>query len=688
MKGGKKRKLNSVFKPGNKLQKRRWQDNSGEVEPQSTWSKRLKKEEFDRVTKTGPDGYTYTIPDADGNPGHVKLLRPKPASPDLADSYANAKTEKGGMRLLSKHRTVDMMNNAITKHAEQTKCNKLKISVHKEDQRGLCWRWTLSCDNCTFTSTDYQLYEEVSAPNKRGRKAAAPNRGLHVGLKNYTIGPSKARLIIAATNTPPPSRSSMQTTGRQVGEIITEVNRKDLRRQIETIKDTNQARGLPRESPINIQLDGTYNSYSMGSRRKPGQNASQVIGICREDMTDQHKVLGMHLQSKLCWTGAWLMGKGYDVQCPGGHANCTANTSQHEPLGEAKFGYEIGKELSLNNILIKHVTSDGDARSSKELERAQKELLDPMWDVSRLADRNHKAQCQYRTGQKAEFSGDMFPVRTIEKRNIFRKAFSADVKSRCVRMMEDLHKTCQGNTQVIAQKIPTLLDNVLLCYNGDCRRCRFTMTQCGGGKKTCWWFRSKDLRSVGLARGQINMTQQDYNLTKRLLEMQLSIAAVQEMRLHTSTQACEAANRAITASLPKTVKFSRDSLPRLSTAVHRINNGVGNSVHTLLEAVGAPMTRGSLAAKAVRDMQQQCAYSKHYHKRPAVKIRRASVQKQRTVDYMQNKLKGKTTRSDYCKDQLENIPSVRKQPPRRRGDHAYAKVARKIPPAIASTSGL
>ncbi|OWF56500.1 hypothetical protein KP79_PYT13768 [Mizuhopecten yessoensis] len=30
------------------------------------------------------------------------------------------------------------------------------------------------------------------------------------------------------------------------------------------------------------------------------------------------------LQNKLCWTGAWLRGKGYGVNCPGGHPDCTA----------------------------------------------------------------------------------------------------------------------------------------------------------------------------------------------------------------------------------------------------------------------------------------------------------------------------------------------------------------------------
>ncbi|CAC5370246.1 unnamed protein product [Mytilus coruscus] len=57
-----------------------------------------------------------------------------------------------------------------------------------------------------------------------------------------------------------------------------------------------------------------------------GQNASQAIGIACENETDNHDIIGFHLVNKLCWVGAWLRGKGYDVECPN-HEYCTANTN-------------------------------------------------------------------------------------------------------------------------------------------------------------------------------------------------------------------------------------------------------------------------------------------------------------------------------------------------------------------------
>ncbi|VDI66557.1 Hypothetical predicted protein [Mytilus galloprovincialis] len=68
-----------------------------------------------------------------------------------------------------------------------------------------------------------------------------------------------------------------------------------------------------------------------------GQNASQVIGIACENETDNHDIIGFHLVNKLCWVGAWLRGKGYDIECPN-HEYCTSNTNRHDPLSEKDLG--------------------------------------------------------------------------------------------------------------------------------------------------------------------------------------------------------------------------------------------------------------------------------------------------------------------------------------------------------------
>ncbi|CAC5392504.1 unnamed protein product [Mytilus coruscus] len=79
-----------------------------------------------------------------------------------------------------------------------------------------------------------------------------------------------------------------------------------------------------------------------------GQNASQAIGIACENETDNHDIIGFHLVNKLCWVGAWLRGKGYDVECPN-HEYCTANTNRYDPLRRRILGRASAAVLKVNN---------------------------------------------------------------------------------------------------------------------------------------------------------------------------------------------------------------------------------------------------------------------------------------------------------------------------------------------------
>ena len=57
----------------------------------------------------------------------------------------------------------------------------------------------------------YKVYDEVTLASRRP-KAAAPNHGLRVGLQESTCDNTKARVITADTNTPPPCQSANQKT--------------------------------------------------------------------------------------------------------------------------------------------------------------------------------------------------------------------------------------------------------------------------------------------------------------------------------------------------------------------------------------------------------------------------------------------------------------------------------------------
>ena len=96
-------------------------------------------------------------------------------------------------------------------------------------------------------------------------------------------------------------------------------------------------------------MDGRYNSTTISSREKPGQNASQAIGIACETMTEKQYIIAAAIQNKLCWTGAWLRGKCMEVECP----DCSANTYHQAPLSEYELGKAIGWQISVEGVYVR-----------------------------------------------------------------------------------------------------------------------------------------------------------------------------------------------------------------------------------------------------------------------------------------------------------------------------------------------
>ena len=238
--------------------------------------------------------------------------------------------------------------------------------------------------------------------------------------------------------------------------------------KVELLKEINTKCGN-NPSQINIAMDGRYNSVTIAKRKKPGQNASQAVGVACETMTDKKFVIQACFTNKLCWTGAWLKGMGIDVQCPGRHTECTANMSTFAPFSEYDMGHGIDSQLSLQGILVKYAITDGDSRSTQGLDNAMK-ILHPMWSVQRLADPTHLGQSQFRKCYQANFSDEMVPGRTREQKKEAQKVLSQDVKARCSLFLKELMKDHAGNMAAFKRILPKVLESTLSCYDGDCSK--------------------------------------------------------------------------------------------------------------------------------------------------------------------------------------------------------------------------
>jgi len=627
----------------------------GEAEStqQSEWRPRLTRQQFNKVAKPSVCGKFYKVVDADGTYGTARLLRPKEDTvPELTVEYLQKEEKTPEMRLVHQDRHADMWNAALSGHAAFTgRCDNPKFLIDTEQQKGICWKQQLKCENCQYKGKMFKLYDEVQSTS-RGAKAARPNRGWQVALQETPVGNTKSRYLLIGANVPPPSRSGMNRAATHVGSLTSTVISEELRKERLQLKETNRARGLPADAAIAISTDCRYNSTVISSRKKPGQNASQAIGIVIEQQTSEKKIVAAYMENKLCWIGAHLRNKGFAVHCPGGHEGCTATAEETEPLSELRIGEKLGDMFVRDGIPIKYVTTDGDARSAEGFQIAMQKML-PDFDVIRKADPVHLGQAQIRQTMSAVFSDGMFPGRTQEHKKEQQKVLARDIQHRSHAIFAQMWQQHAGDIRPIARYMPGVVKSTIACYDGDCSNCRKSSVVCAGGKKTCWWRRSVQLNTGVLNRGDLNMTDTDRALLTELLNLKLGKAALQLLDQNTNTCKNEAANRSISASLPKNSNFGRTGKARMLATCDRLNKGPGNSLVFKLAALGAPIGKGGRVAAAARGVEVEHKYQREYKKRRHVQqqTRNHKFAKQRS--YNLAKAKRQDDRGRYSKGQLD-----------------------------------
>ena len=174
---------------------------------------------------------------------------------------------------------------------------------------------------------------------------------------------------------------------------------------------------------------------------------------------------------------------------------------------------------------------------------------------------------------------------------------------------------------------------------------------------SCWTPLGLLLKALSccLTKGSIKMNKGDRHLLGEILAMKLSAAGIQKLYLNTSTQKCESVNRAISASLPKNVTHSRNAFARASSAVHRVNHGVSNSLHMKLRNVGASLPQGSKAALAVKQIGTEQKYNVIYRKMPHVKARKSVSKLREAQEFFNYERENKSVRSDHGKGQLYHV---------------------------------
>lgn len=579
------------------------------------WTSRLSDTVYGEVVSLNSEHLPDTM-DADGKSTFQRILRPAKRKETVLEHIQHKNCDLSENRLVNKSQMLDMFNASVSGHyIHSPSCHVPSFEVSQEIKKGTAWRMSLLCSKCNYISPLYKLYREVQTTSlRRGAKTACTNVALATALQDTTIGKTKASMILTAINMPPPTLKSMQSTANQVASQTSMMVEDDLHHIRENIKTINMLRGLSPEAPTNISLDCSYNSICIGSRKKMGQNASQAVGLAISHQSEEKKVVSLYLENKLCWNGAWLRNRGYDVTCPGGHIGCTATKAKEDPLSEYDIGRSIGREFASQGLPLKYVVTDGDGCSAKGVEKAFSDSHVCSANIVRQADPTHLGQSQFRyVMRKANFSAGMFPGESADDRAQQKKLLALDMKSRSYHMHNNLFKKYGGDMDKITSEMPRAIQTAIKCYAKNHKDCRYKSGGvCCGGIRKNWWNKSPYLNTFGLTR--LNMGHDDLLLLENIFNMKLGAASLQLMKTNISTNKNEATNRAITASLPKNVKFPRTSKARALSAIHRINYGPGHSLYKKLEVVGCSIASGGYVAHAIKDMQDTFNYKRRLAK--------------------------------------------------------------------------
>ena len=356
------------------------------------WLPRLSQDDFDRVVQTTPSGL-LAVSDAEGRPGTSKILRPQlDQCPDLTDIYLQADVQTdthavSEMRLLSVDKNAAMWNDCFKEHASrEDTCILPHFEVH-EKKFGLCWQQSLSCTACHYKSRMYKLYSEVNT-GSRGQKPCAPNVAIHVGLQDTTMETQSCDTFCPQQTHLPQVEAGCKGHPTGLPQLLLSPRLMTYSRRGKK-PEINVLRGLPANAPINISMDVRYNSTSLKNSYGCGQSASQAVGTAIEWQTDKHEILGFHMENKLCKLGSSLRNQGQNVSCTG-HQGCTATIRVVDPMSEYEIGRQIGVSFAQQQVGLKFVATDGDAKAFHGLQDAM-----PTVAAERQADTTHLGQTQF-----------------------------------------------------------------------------------------------------------------------------------------------------------------------------------------------------------------------------------------------------------------------------------------------------
>jgi len=527
-----------------------------------------------------------------------------------------------GNRIIHLQLLVAMMNTISSDHLA-TGCSHIDLQLHSEMKRGLGSQFIFECRSCGYMSSKLNTYRTIP-----GTKRCAINTVLAGAILDTPMGITRTEQLFTQLDIPFPAASYLQKLTNELSSEVVQMNKEDMAEKRRLVEEHTRQTGAQHSKMLDLSIDARYNSSRMKSSYKPGQSSSQAYTVAIENNTNKQYIVGLSVENKLCWTGRMLQNKGFTVSCPG-HAGCTADISYFTPHSERRMAYDIADSLYSDGYFVRTLTTDGDSRSYLGMQDFY-DKLDIAWDVTRQADPNHLAATQERRLRMAAFSQGMFPNNSKAGKKRAQAVFARDVKSRCNAVIEEMARRGKGDITESIVSLPDIRKATIECYAGNCSMCPESALVCSGEGVNCWWYKSQILGPNNI--NHLHMDENDKSLLSVILQMRLSEAAIYKVSSRTSTQKCEAFNRAALSTMPKSQNYPKTFAARLALQTMRANNSVENAVRRKIDRLAHTKLCES-ALRRLRHISSKAHSHKVYKRTKRYKMRRIARRAQMEMDF-------------------------------------------------------
>ena len=536
----------------------------------------------------GP-GSSLKRPDLD-----VTCLRPLPPKKTVLETFEECATSDENV-IVNKELTADLFHQASKEHLTMSpECDgKLVFDDQQSRQWGLAWQMAVSCNVCTYISDRKKLYREVNE-NRRGRKAAAINRALQVGLSKNRVANYGAREIIASINVRPPHRKAMQRNSNIVGKKLVAANERDMSAIRNKLKVTNEYLGRTRNRII-AEGDSTYNNNKFsGVGKTPFQSGTQTTLVVCENLTPNKRVIAVETNSKLCTCfGASAYGPHLET--------CCATIGRDDSIGnEGTYLKNALHKINSDGLFLDKLIVDGDSNTRSE-GSAFVQSDGTHIDIEYCT--RHMTRNLERRLSGTNFSSPMFPGKSKKEKSQAQTRFAMDVGDRVQAEFTAAVKHYGPDAAALSIRLLDIASAIINCYKGDCTGCKQSSFVCQVDGKM--YFRSYlDTNSTWKQRRAfIRPTDGDILKLSTALSIRFSRESINGTLLCATQNKSESVMHSIKKSVPNQITFKRNYAGRVHSQVHSLNNLPGTSIALLCNEVDAPLNKSVLKACKAMDLR-------------------------------------------------------------------------------------